>query len=106
MATGKTSENRYLFISAAFDTSSFPEPARPTNDEWRTKADSLLTNSDTRNRQLASQRTIWQSEIDSGTKLSVELNNRFADWYYVISSESYDKLQMRREELVIKKSDS
>ncbi len=103
---GKTIENRYLFISAVFDSSSFPEPAKPSNDEWRTKADSLLTNSDTMNRQLASQRTIWQSEIDNGIKLSVELNNRFADWYYVISSESYDKLQMRREELVIKKSAS
>ena len=103
---GKTIENRYLFISAVFDSSSFSEPARPSNDEWRTKADSLLTNSDTKNRQLANQRTIWQSEIESGRKLSVELNNRFADWYYVISSESYDKLQMRREELVIKKSDS
>ena len=103
---GKVIENRYLFISAAFDSSSLPEPARPSNDEWRTKADSLLTNSDTRNRQLANQRTNWQSEIDSGTELSVELNNRFADWYYVISSESYDKLQMRRDELIIKKSDS
>ena len=101
-----TIENRYLFVSAVFDSSSFPEPAKPSNDEWRTKADGLLTNSDTRNRQLANQRTIWQSEIDTGRKLSVELNNRFADWYYVISSKSYDKLQMRREELVIKKSDS
>ncbi|MEE8405200.1 MAG: DUF4340 domain-containing protein [candidate division Zixibacteria bacterium] len=100
-----TIENRYLFVSAVFDSLSFPEPTKPSNDEWRTKADSLLTNSDTRNRQLANQRTIWQSEIDTGRKLSEELNNRFADWYYVISSESYDKLQMRREELVIKKSD-
>ena len=103
---GSDIENRYLFISVEFDSSSFPEPAKPSGDEWRTKADSLLTSTDIRNKQLADQRTIWQSEIDTGSILSVELNNRFADWYYVISSESYDKLRMRREELVIKKSDN
>ena len=103
---GKIIENRYLFISTAFDSLSYPEPARPSSDEWRTKADSLFTATDTRNKQLANARTVWQSNTDIGTNLSVELNNRFADWYYVISSESFDKLQMRRQELIIKKSDS
>jgi len=32
------------------------------------------------------------------------LNARFADWYYVISAASFDKVHLRRKDLVRKKS--
>ena len=45
----------------------------------------------------------WQKQIDKGEKISKDLNNRFADWYYVISAASFDKLNLSRADLVRKK---
>jgi hypothetical protein len=103
---GRIVENRYLFITTQYDSATFVEPARTSNDEWINKPDSLLSPADIKNRELSTQWNIWRSKTESGIRLSDELNNRFADWYYVISSKSFDKLQMRREELVVKKDDT
>ncbi len=45
--------------------------------------------------------------IEKGKKTSDDLNARFANWYYVISSGNFDKLHLKRSDLVQeKKKDS
>ena len=99
----KTGENRYLFITTTFDASEFTEPAKPKNTEFTTKADSLWTDADKKNRELQNSHDAWQRKVDKGRKLSDDLNARFARWYYVISSESFDKLDLSRKDLIKEK---
>ena len=93
-------ENRYLFITTEFDPSEFMEPANPNNTDFQTKADSLWTDADRENKKKQDTYDVWQGKIDKGSKLSNELNERFANWYYVISSESFDKIHLKRKDLV------
>jgi len=96
-------ENRYLFVTAAFDPSSIPEPPGPTNKDFMNKPDSLFTEEDRKNKDLNSRHNRWEQKMASGEKRVEELNNRFADWYYVISSESFDKLHLSRRDLLTSK---
>ena len=45
----------------------------------------------------------YNEQIAAGKKHVQELNNRFADWYYVISDDVYHKLRLSREQIVKKK---
>lgn len=45
----------------------------------------------------------YQTRLDTAKKTVQELNERFADWYYVISADSFDKLNISREKLVKEK---
>lgn len=96
-------ENRYLFITADFIADDFPEPTKPANTDFLNKADSLWSDADHRNKELHDKHQEWQKKIETGRKKVEELNDRFADWYYVISSESFEKLRLKREDLVKKK---
>ncbi len=98
-------ENRYLFITTDFDGSGFKEPAKPANLEFESKADSLLTDADKQNKNLKREHDRWLAKIASGQQTSDELNARFAQWYYVISSKSFDKLNLKRSDLVKEKED-
>ena len=42
----------------------------------------------------------FQDKISEGKKLVAELNERFGDWYYVISAENLSTLQSKRSDLV------
>lgn len=42
-------------------------------------------------------------KVEEGKKKVDELNDRFADWYYVITEEDFDKLRLNREQLVKEK---
>jgi len=42
----------------------------------------------------------YEKKVADGKKEVAELNRRFADWYYVISQESFQKLRLSRDELV------
>ena len=42
----------------------------------------------------------WNEKVEEGKKTSDDLNARFAEWYYVISAESFDKLRLARADLV------
>jgi hypothetical protein len=46
----------------------------------------------------------YEEKVQSGEKLVKELNNRFADWYYVISGDSFENLRQGRASLVKPKS--
>ena len=41
-----------------------------------------------------------EAKIESGKQKVKELNDRFADWYYVISNDSFDKLRLNRASLI------
>ncbi len=89
-------ENRYLFITTEFDAGEFTEPPAPANKDFETKADSLWDDNDRRNNKLNNNYTTWENNITKGQNLSKDLNNRFSAWYYVISSERFDKINLKR----------
>ena len=86
-------ENRYLFITASFDPNRFPEPAQPSNTDFLNKSEDDWTDTDRKkkNKELKDKHDEWLGKVEEGRKLSDQLNTRFADWYYVISSSSFDK---------------
>jgi len=99
-------ENRYLFITTEFDGSEFKEPRQPKNTDFQNKSDSLWTDSDKQNKNLFDAHKAWEEKIEKGKNLSAELNDRFADWYYVISDASFKKLHLKRKDLVQPKKKS
>ncbi|MCH7782383.1 DUF4340 domain-containing protein [candidate division KSB1 bacterium] len=103
--TSGPGENRYLFITANFENNYFTEPEIPENLEFQEKADSLWTDTDRANEELHDTHEEWKQNVENGLKLSAELNNRFADWYYVISAEIFDKLRKKRSDLIKEKEE-
>ena len=93
-------QNRYLFVTTEFDASTFPEPPMPTDTSFVGLADTLLTEAQRENKRLYDEHKSWQRQIMRGRNKVQELNNRFADWYYVISDDSYKKLRLRRSQLI------
>lgn len=104
--TGAAAQNRYLFLSAQFESGAFPEPPQPPNTEFLKLADSLYTEADKTNKALYEAHTRWEREVQRGQETAQALNDRFAAWYFVISAESFEKLHRSRNELIVKKSDS
>ncbi len=45
----------------------------------------------------------YQQKLDDGKKRVQELNERFGDWYYVISNDVYKKIHLGREQLINEK---
>ncbi len=101
----KPGENRYLFITTAFDPKEFPAaPPKPRDTSFMNKADSLHTPADRANKELQNKYDEWERNVGKGQKISEDLNKRFAKWYYVISSASFDKLKLVRKDLLKAKS--
>ncbi len=101
---GGPGENRYLFVSAAFDESLVTAPPRPANTEFEGKEESALTEEDKANRSLAETYKKWEENVKKGRETADALTKRFAPWYYVISASSFDKIHLNRGELVKRKS--
>jgi hypothetical protein len=100
-------ENRYLFITTSFDPKEFPPaPPKPRDTSFMGKADSLLTSSERANKELQNKYDEWERDVSKGRKISDDLNKRFAKWYYVISSASFDKLKLVRKDLLKEKAKS
>ncbi len=96
-------ENRYLFITTDFDPSVYKEPTKPSSTDFLKKSDSLLTDFDREQKKLYEEHQNWATRLEKSRLESELLNARFAEWYYVISSESFDKLNLSRTDLVISK---
>ncbi|MEZ5358298.1 MAG: DUF4340 domain-containing protein [Candidatus Zixiibacteriota bacterium] len=96
-------ENRYLFLTTEFNSGRFPEPPKPKNLDFENKPDSLLTDADKEQRRIQREHERWERKIEMGKTKSTELNNRFADWYFVIPADSFDKLRLDRSDILIKK---
>lgn len=98
-------QNRYLFITTDFDETAFPEPKKSVNTDFLKKPDSLWTDEDQDNKALQDTYDRWQRDVENARGINDELNARFADWYYVISAESFEKLRLKRQDLVVKKDE-
>lgn len=99
-----TGENRYLFITTDFNPKGFSEPPKARNTDFLGKADSLLTDADRKNKEIYDKHEKWQQDIEKGQQLSNDLNARFANWYYVISADSFEKINLKRKDIVKPKS--
>lgn len=93
-------ENRYLFVTAAFDASRFPEPPRPANRDYEDKPSDELTQADRENRDLAREWDRWERQVNEGREREDLLTRRFAAWYYVISQDSFEDIKKTREDLI------
>jgi hypothetical protein len=91
--------NRYLFITCEFDPSYFVEPPKPASMDFQNKQDADLTPTDKENKDLYYKHQIWERKVQTGRDMSARLNARFADWYYVISDESFKKIHLNKAEL-------
>jgi hypothetical protein len=47
----------------------------------------------------------YEDKVKAGKKRVEELNARFADWFYIISDETYQKIHLSRENLIVKKTE-
>ena len=45
----------------------------------------------------------YDDKVKAGKEKADELSTRFAGWYYVISSDSFDKFRIERKDVVSKK---
>jgi hypothetical protein len=45
----------------------------------------------------------YETKLKDGEKRVKELNDRFADWYYIISNETYQKIHLSRDQVIKKK---
>ncbi len=97
---GEPAENRYLFVTAEFLPSRFPEPPAPPNRDYLEKGSDELTDEDRNNRDLARDWDAWQDNVERGRELEETLTRRFAGWYYVISQESFENIRKTRDDLV------
>ncbi len=93
-------ENRYLFITAAFDPSILAEPPKPSNIDFENKEEINWTEADRKNKELKEKHDAWQKDFNDGKALAQELNQRFADWYYVIAADLFDKIHLKRSDLI------
>ena len=98
-------ENRYLFITTTFNPDRFPEPEKPVDLAFEGKKDEDLTDPDKRNKELHEKYQQWEKNLAESRETSDQLNQRFAEWYYVISSSSFDKIHLERGDLIREKSE-
>ena len=78
----------------------FPEPPRPANRDYQDKPSDELTDEDRGNRDLARDWDRWEDDVTQGRELEQTLTRRFADWYYVISQDSFENIRKTRDDLV------
>ncbi|HSR66968.1 MAG TPA: DUF4340 domain-containing protein [Acidobacteriota bacterium] len=93
-------ENRYLFVTTEFLPDYFPEPPKPANLDFQDKERDDWTAADQQNKGLHDVHQRWKERVEAGRRKSQELNARFADWYYVISDESFRKVRVERSDLI------
>jgi hypothetical protein len=116
-------ENRYLFVTAEFDESLLPPkpeppaaedegegpPADDASDEGaeETSGDHDAVTGDEGDQGANAAReayerelAAWEAKVQAGRDRVSELNDRFAEWYYVISATDYDKIRLDREALL------
>jgi hypothetical protein len=102
-ASGAPGENRYLFVSARFDESLVTPPPKPANTDFEGKEESALTDADRENKKLAEAYQSWEENVKKGRETAEALSKRFGPWYYVISASSFDKIHLKRSDLVTPK---
>lgn len=72
------------------------EPKKDLKAEYQ----EALKRYDAEKGRYASEKQAFEAKIETGKQKVKELNDRFADWYYVISNDSFDKLRLSRADLI------
>ncbi|MHC4768540.1 MAG: DUF4340 domain-containing protein [Planctomycetota bacterium] len=109
---------RYLFVTAELDPNGIPQPdltelpdmshlideqatedgeddtARPAVEEAIEQARARVEQENQQKQQE------YEQKLEAGRQQALELNDRFADWYYVIVDDVYEKVRLRREDVV------
>ena len=78
------------------------EDAKPDEPKKDSKADyfEALKRYDAEKGRFTSETIAFAAKVESCKQKVKELNDRFADWYYVISNDSFDKLRLSRAVLI------
>jgi hypothetical protein len=107
----KSEKGRYVFIAARFDPSYLGEepkaptapepPAADATEEQKKAAEAAAKKSDA---DYAAKKKEYETKVAEAKKTVEELNERFKNWYYVISTENFGDLRPSREKLVSPKT--
>ncbi len=78
------------------------EDAKPDEPKKDLKAEYMesLKRYDAEKGRFVSERQAYHAKVEAGKQKVKDLNDRFADWYYVISNDSFDKLRLSRAVLI------
>jgi hypothetical protein len=117
-AGGGDGTGRYLFVTAELDPNGIPQPeltelpdmshlidqaatedgnqdtARPAVEEAIEQARARVEQENQQKQQE------YEQKLEEGRRRAMELNDRFADWYYVIADDVYDKVRLQRDGVV------
>jgi hypothetical protein len=98
-------ENRYLFINADFDPSMIPPADIQQLPEIPTTGDQNAIDAIKKERELKEKSNLREQErvtkaIESGKERVKKLSARFADWYYVISEDVYQKIHLTESSVI------
>ncbi len=124
-AEASSGTSRYLFVTAEFNADLIPPPdvlelpelpelpedSQEAADDPDTEGDDVPSTqpslADTLEQARAriaqdnkSKQDEYDAKLETGRTLARELNDRFADWYYVISDPVYQKIRLSRDDIV------
>jgi hypothetical protein len=102
-----TAENRYVMVTASFDPSLIPKP-NTNEDEKAVKPGQIPDNvfaptpeaRKTAQEKAERDKADYEKKIADGKKRAQELTDRFANWYYVTTGDSFRAINLDRAELV------
>jgi Domain of unknown function (DUF4340) len=100
---GGTGENRYLFLTVAFDPTALKEPPGPPKTDFLSRPDSTWTKEDWANKEIYDTHERWVKGVKNAKSRVDRLNARFAGWYYVVSGANFEKLRPAKKDLVHKR---
>ncbi len=86
------------------DESATPKDKPDTVETPKKSADDLKKEYESKLAKYKTDLKAYEEKIDAGKKQVDELNARFGEWYYVISAENFNKLHLRRMDLVKEKA--
>ncbi len=98
-----SSNNRYLFVSVDYSGDFNPEPPIPSNTDFENKPETDWNDEDRENKQLREAHDRWLKEKQENEKRAKELKERFAGWYYIISGDAFDRIHLKRDDLLLDK---
>jgi hypothetical protein len=128
LADESNSPGRYVFVTARFDSGLIPPPeleevpelpatppateettTQPAGAEAETQPAATQPSEDPGRQAIIAANEQKQKDYDKkvadGQERVKDLNRRFADWYFVVSDDTYQKIRLRRSDVVSKAGD-
>ncbi len=78
------------------DENAAAEDAAKKLEEWKTRREEIIAENERKQKE-------FDEKVEAGKKRVKELNERFGEWYYVISDETYHKVRLSKAELIKEK---